>query len=392
MTLRRLNPFYLAAFAWLLVLMLYSLGWSDLNRPLDSSLVFFVPFSITIYLFLGFILSRKSEPAVLDVPVERTKTATLVIMVVFISGIFMQRSFPVINILTGRSYDDGLTGIPFIGAFFTAYALFHSFRLSYLYVMTKKRQYLVEYLLIFAYFLLMIERQNIAFCALGFALAWFLNRKSNQKSVSIWKKLFTFMIILIAIGIALFVFGVIGNTRYGLWTWDDSSMISAVGYMNDKWPTWLPKQYFWFYTYMASPLANLNNNVQMVPSSGSIIYLLAQFFPSSITGRMGYVESTAFLFQPSLNVSTAYVQPYLGMGMGGIYVYFFVTSFVAFLVLYCPMESGSLSFAIRGASCYFLLLMVFDNPSTYLTTGYLMIISVTCCFGAFYRHTKLVKR
>ena len=56
---------------------------------------------------------------------------------------------------------------------------------------------------------------------------------------------------------SLYIFGIMGNARYGLWDSNDASMIMAVGKINDSFPDFIPKSYAWAYIYAISPLSNL---------------------------------------------------------------------------------------------------------------------------------------
>lgn len=383
------NPFFYFAGIWSLALILYSFNWSHLCKPISFELGIFCFTIIALSLLLGFVLLRLRSginQKSCENDYERTIGVTVALFLVSTIGMLYQRSIPLLNIYDGRAYNDIELGIPLIGAMATSYALFHGYRLNYLYFKTRRISYLVEYASILLVFILLLQRQNIVFSFAGLFIAWMSFRLKRRRSF--WTKIIIVLSAGILVAFALFVFGAIGNVRYGIWDWNDSSMISAVGAMNSNYPEWLPKEYFWIYIYLVSPIVNLFNNIQYVTPDYSILYLLAQFIPSSISSRLGFVPNQEFLIQPSLTVGTAFVQPYLAMGYIGMYCYFFVIMLAVFFVLTCTSPKQSCAFAIREAMIYYLVLMIFDNPSTYLTTGYLLIIAIVYCVVSMIRRAK----
>lgn len=379
---RFLNPFYFSFLLWLMCLVGYVASWSDLCRPLDEQLLFFITFMLFSLLFFGFLHSRLTpsftKPDCVD---SNTLCMTIAISLVLFAGMVFKKSIPLLKVGGGEAYNSDAVGIPYIGAFATSLALFHGFRLSRLFFVTKNRKYLLEYSLIFLPLLLMLQRQNLIFSFVGLFYAWLSSNK--RKNLSILQLIGIVLLMAAVVIIGLFIFGVIGNVRYGIWDWDDSSMISAVGYLNSRYPAWLPREYFWTYIYLVSPLANLNNNICFVAVLNNVPYLIAQFIPSSISKIFGYVADPTYLFQPSLNVSTAFVQPFHAMGTMGMLIYLLVNQSILLLISRYRGLDASLAFACNASVCYFLLMMLFDNPSTYLTTAYLLLICEFVCLWDF---------
>ena len=386
-----INPFYTTALLWLVIFGFYYFGWSDLCMDLDIQLVLFLSILILTLFLAGFILSRKRLGEFLEsgntVYGFRSETLFLTILsvVVMTAGMLYQKTIPLLNLSQGFAYNAVDTGIPFIGTFTTSFALFLSFRLSDLFCSTRKKEYALEWLTIMLCFVLLVARQNIVICLLGIVAAE-LNERFNAKqkhAVPVFRIGICCVLLLV---IGAFAFGAVGNMRYGLWEWSDSSMICAVGRINSNWPEWLPREYVWVYIYLVTPLANLNNNIVLSGVSNQLIDFLVQLLPTSITNLFGCIQPEAYLAEPSLNVSTAFIGPYSSYGMPGLYLYMFILVFVVLIVLYLPGRQRDIEFAIWMSSTYFLVLTVFANPSTYLITGYLLIISIA------YRVTSLIEK
>lgn len=375
---RRINPFYLAVVLWLVLASLYLLQWSDYCSGLNMSLCLFLIYMIALLVLAGYVLEKKTSSSKrlsdFDTGYE-TRRTTIILIVVLTLGMVLKGNVPLLNMSKGLTYTAVNVGIPFVGALASAYAMFHSFRLSFLFFTSRKLTYLLECLAIFLCYFLMFQRQNMVVCALGFWFAFFNARmRASSFSVSRIAKLIVIAFVLLAIG--LFVFGAIGNYRFGIWDWNDSSMIEALGLMNDRWPKWLPGEYFWFYIYMVTPLGNLNSNISMGLHGNDFVGLAMQLLPTSITSRIGFEAPEVYLPEPSLTASTAFAQPYLAAGVIGMYLYITIAVLCVYLIMRFAKGDGSTRYATSISMSYYLFLMVFDNPSMYLMTSYLMIISV----------------
>ena len=49
-----LNVFYLYALIWIVILLLYSLGWSDMCINLSTEIIFFILTMIIVSIFIGY--------------------------------------------------------------------------------------------------------------------------------------------------------------------------------------------------------------------------------------------------------------------------------------------------------------------------------------------------
>lgn len=380
------NPFYLGIILWAVCFVGYSLAWSGLCQALDFQLIIFLCYLSAMLFVCGFLYKHMGFNRIEEASKEpKTLKLTVAVSLILFSGMLIEGTVPLVNVASGMAYNSENVGLPYIGAFATALALFQGFRVSMLFFKTKDWQYLLEFALLFLPLVLMVQRQNLVIMFAGFVYSWVIMRE--KASLTIGKKAVAVLGVFFIVAVGLFIFGAIGNVRYGIWSWDDSSMIAAVGYMNGNYPEWLPGEYFWTYIYVVTPLANLNNNILLGNDIGSLTALLAQFFPTSITKFWGYSAIPTFLYQPSLTVSTAFMQPFLCIGYAGMYIYTSAILVVLFAVgIGSKKLSASNRFAVNASVCYFISMMLFDNPSTYLTTSYLLLICIClCCYKALKR-------
>ncbi|MFZ1867506.1 MAG: O-antigen polymerase [Steroidobacteraceae bacterium] len=180
----------------------------------------------------------------------------------------------------------------------------------HLYLETRERRFTAIPIFAVIWFLICITRGFFVGILLQFLFLYLcVNRLKTGKMVKI----------VIAILSVIIFFGVIGTFRSG------ADAIRAVGEPTERFPTWLPTGFLWVYIYVATPLNNLFNSIQLHPAieSYSLSTTTAQLFPSFIRGLIFAKSSLreADLVSQNLNVSTEFIGPYLDMGVLGIVVF-----------------------------------------------------------------------
>ena len=183
--------------------------------------------------------------------------------------------------------------------------------------------------------------------------------------------------------IILYLFGVFGNMRYGSsWDWNDSWMITTLGQKNDKYPKFLPLEYFWGYTYLVTPLANLNYNIMNVEKQYNIESYAAELVPEFISRRISLKRAKIELPVSSLNASTGYARAYRTCGYLGIYLMFIIQIVLCIVIAYYTYRNNRKYFVVVcNILIYFLLLATFDNSFVYTTTAFLLIYAIICSLG-----------
>lgn len=372
------NPFYLVAALWVAILVFYSLSWSNLCTVLDPLLIVFVLVLILSFVLFGRYFQNQLMIQHVNEHNERQMEITsTVICLVLVAGMVYNANIPLLAVLQGQPYNTEVTNLPIVGTFFTATALWQTSRLCYCYQVDNTRSTLIQLIVLFSFFLITVQRQNIMVCILAVIFSiWTCSYKGKHYSAS--ASAMAIILLLTVLMAALFVFGAIGNARYGTWLWNDSSMISAVGEINDGYPAWLPREFIWAYVYLVSPLANLNNNLSNVTPIGDFWLVILQLLPSSLSRRMmPAFEIAPYLVQPSLTASTAYVGPYIIGGSIGMFVFMAAQQLLIFIMMTAALhDRGSAKFAGIFAVFYYAGLTFFDNPSSYLITSYLWCVVV----------------
>lgn len=383
------NFYYGYSILWSFILVLYLLGFSDLCQPLDIKLLIFLIISICTSAVVGYFQKDKFNTIKFKEKPHKNSKITIMFAIYFILEILIARKIPLLNVIAGQSYStvnfQGINGLHMIVG---TMAIMYSFYLSYIFSKYREVRVLCENLIIISYFILLVQRQNILVCAIGFVLSMFYSNRENKKNNSKerenkklnFKKIIAVTIIML---ILLYGFGIFGNIRYGsAWAWNDTSMIEKLGRINSNYPEFVSKQYFWSYIYFVSPLVNLNTNVEINSINNSDVKkYIYEFIPEFVQNKVGYIEEAVVLPVSSLTASTAYVRAHKYLGYFGMYIMFFVYMFVTTIILNISYKRNKLFHIVNCISLsYILLFTFFTNTLIYSTTSSLLILTFIMSF------------
>ncbi|MDF2859283.1 MAG: hypothetical protein K0Q87_5134, partial [Neobacillus sp.] len=150
--------------------------------------------------------------------------------------------------------------------------------------------------------------------------------------------------------ICLYLFGIVGNVRvnnsyHREGSLVDNSLFLQIGGATDKFKeSVIPKEFFWSYIYISSPLANLQKTIDNfeyekdISLSDSFEFTVTQIFPDFISKRIvslyEIVIPQGIQIAPELNVSTAFAQSYVILGWVGVSLLaIFMFTFALFYIL-----------------------------------------------------------
>lgn len=320
------NCYLWFAFIFTTVIIIYSFGWSALNIPLSVDLLLVLLLMIGLSLLFGLIKREGLRYRPLERHPKHCLTILLLICFGVIAEICYYGAIPIIAYSSGiASYTSGLgqfSGIPTFHVVLISFATYYSIYLFYAFLSFKsKKGYLFGSFLILLLFLLESIRSHtmfVLFCDLVIFLEYRngIGRKFSKRGQ---------LIVVAIILLVLFGFGVYGNIRSGGAGWENSSFIEAIGrYTN--WPSWIPKQFMWAYTYITCSLANLNYNAVLHNVSGNLIEFSGSLIPDFIFTRIGSEAEIALIFD-ELNTFTGFGNAYCSFGFAGMLLQF------AFMIL-----------------------------------------------------------
>ncbi|WP_205692170.1 oligosaccharide repeat unit polymerase, partial [Cellulophaga sp. Z1A5H] len=219
---------------------------------------------------------------------------------------------------------------------------------------TKNKKTLIYYILLFVPALLIINRSIIVFGLLSSLFIYI----HYSKKIKPWTQLK-----IIALGlIALFLFGIVGNLRSGgdyIYTQSNATK----EYMNSS----IPKEYYWTYLYVASPLANFQNtvnkkNIKEIDFTGFIFY---ENLPKIISKNLGEVfgieRKDLKRIVPWLTVGTTYARSYAYIGWYGPYLLFLFNLCLYIVVLILVPRKSSYHITTISILSVIILLNIFTN-------------------------------
>ena len=329
-----LNPFYWYAGVWCIVLIIYPLQWSQLYPDLQPDLLCFVASTILISLYLGYKIQNKCIYKKIQSPIKYYNFSIKSIYFLYfllLIKIVERGNLPFLNSLMGKDSGYMDVGNPFLNVIFVNFNMFLSFFFSYCLFSSKNTKYTKLLLLSLLCPLLLMGRGFLLYHFIGVFINYVICKIKNAKKTIVFS---TFICAII-----LYLFGVLGNLRFAGNLFEFTS--PSDDFMNSS----IPKEYYWAYLYIATPIGNLQNAINLgytYHSSDVNVLIFDQILPRFVSQYIGLrlPDYNGYLVIPALNVGTMYFRPFIAYGWLGMFSIFLVMSFVAFYLLkYIPNDS-----------------------------------------------------
>jgi oligosaccharide repeat unit polymerase len=272
-----------------------------------------------------FFLRSRQKRLALEIPEDRdvlwhrTKTlfklwAVLTIVEVVVSG-----GIPLLWIFSGSGKNYRDFGIQSLHGFLMSMLLSCSTVSFYIYLLSKRRRYTLLPCLTLIWLIASVTRGFFLGIIVQMLLLVLSTRRLNVAQIRNVVLGFVFLVV---------IFGIVGDLRSG-----GGDLIRAVGQPTERFPEWLPTGFLWAYIYLATPVNNLFNTIQLIPSVDgfSAAATTSQLFPSFIRDLIFPASSLmqGNLVDPHLNVSTGFIGPFLDMGLLGIAAFSFFLGLTA---------------------------------------------------------------
>ena len=367
-----LNFCYVYSVIWFVILCLYCLGWSALCAPLDRGLLIFLVCSILVSLLLGYSYKSCFKFRKIDKYPNRRIGVTVFIWLAFCIDYLYCRQIPLLSIILKSSSYTSFKGIPTIHTLLSTFASFYAQYLFYLAMCfpEKRKTLLYEYIsILFVSFFLQFNRGQILI-NLFISLCIFTgaNKRFLKPKYSIP--------LLVAVVVALFLFGCLGNIRHGF-SWNDCSYIEYLGKYN-KYPTWLPKQFMWSYSYITSPLANLNYNVQTSYSKASVIGTITTFFPDFIIKRVfpSYFSTEPIQLVSYFTATAAFGKAYLFGDYIGIVLLFIFYTVIQLAIIQIVRIKTQYKIPLIGIMCAIVAFSFFTHTLSYSAISFVAVYPI----------------
>jgi len=359
------NPFYIYPASFLLVFVIYCLGWSTLFPSLSFSVITFFLFTFAISIFIGFSVDTLRLIAYRPIDRNTISIKRFIFLIYLGYGIefLVFREIPLLTLINGGG---GIGYAEFgIKVFHVVLATFNSFYLVYLfhlYLSKKKKSLLFYYLMCYIPPILIVNRGMIIIGALTCFFVFLLSLKKNIS----FKK---FILIGVLSLVILYAFGYFGNLRSAN---SDPDYIPKESAVTDSFlESNIPKEYYWTYLYLGSPLANFQNNVNITDEVDyNIVKLIVmECFPEIISKRLavvfGYEREGHHQLRKWLTVGTVYSKAYSYAKWLGPIVLFIYGILVMIISLVLVPKSSAYHITAIAIVSTLVFMNTFDNMFTF---------------------------
>lgn len=344
-----LNPAFMYALTWIFVLVLYSLGLSDLLEPLQartvllvigSSLAFIVGWALESSLCHWHLAFPQLNLAGLSAIICSTRAGQRLKIAWFFLGL---------GIALEITYFRGAPGLGLMGIgpeiIYTDFGIpgIHGVVNSMFYsccavqfariLLNSTKSFNLLILVSLCYPVLGMSRQVFISLILQYLFIYFsIRRPSSLHLLRV-----TFFVI-----VMLLIFGYLGDIRSG------REHIIALASPTFTYPEWLPSAFIWVYIYLTTPLNNVNFNIDMPPN-----YLpletMGTFIPSFARDAfMSEVGATRQweLVTDSFNVSSLLQSLLTDFGVIGTIGFTLLCGVVSSRLMRCAVTSPAAFFAV----------------------------------------------
>lgn len=383
------NPYILYSIVWIFVLCVYKLQWSTFYSPLSHNLTYFILFSSLISFLIGMIMHIKKIFIYRPLSSFSTRKIRLLLILLyallFVEFIFA-RNIPIMGYIgLGPKMEYTEFGLPFIHVIvisgFSVICLY-SYHCALSSNSTHTRKILKRYIFLSILpYILIFNRGAMIACIIGLGSLYIMSNISPVKAIC--------KIILSGI-VVLFSFGVLGNIRTDIN--DVENVILEIGGATDDFKNSpIPKEFFWGYIYVASPIGNCDYAIRQTPTVLPKItdmrdFMIFELLPELLSKRIANMLQIERQYNPlvieSLNVSTIYARPYMYLGWWGmIYMFIYIMLFITLVISVIPKESPYYVIAIAVINVI-VVQSIFDNMLTFM--GVIPMVILICILSFKY--------
>jgi len=363
------NPFFAYVLVYSFVFLLYILPFSNLYPSIEID--FFVFFVVTIlfslFLYKYFKINNYIEEKVDSFSNCKIKYVMILFFILYTLDFIYMGAIPLFSPADIEGYR-GYDGIPVLHVLIITGNAFFSNIIFEKYAISKKKIFLLIWIISLIPYVLIFTRGSIVVSCISAVLIFF--------SYNVLKKKYILFTIFIGIFV-LYVFGVAGNIRLNQQLYgesiNDSETILTFGQATEEFQeSLIPKEFFWGYIYISSPLANLQNIINQRPNieldtNNIEMLVITEYLPDTISKRiLEYMNIDSGELEPPLithafNVSTFYAGSANILGLFGmilIYLYYIILS-----IVYCSLLMRNNKYKIIGIVTFTTLvyLSIFSN-------------------------------
>jgi len=373
------NPFYLYVISFLVIVIIYQLGWSSLYPKLTIWLIVFFIITAISSLFLGGTID-KYNPIQYKKATGNTssKRVILGIYILLACEFIYNKGIPLLMVFKNPSYDYIEFGIPTLHPILVTFTSFYTVYVFHVVLSEKKKRDLIKLIILLVFPILIYNRGMLMISLVSGLMVYLMSIKKIKY------KIFAYITVLVLI--LLFLFGVLGNYRLTGGSSNEYFLEVAEATESFK-DSRIPEEYFWSYIYITSPLANLQNNINENKPEHLRVkdFFLTELIPDFVSKRIAGVfhaeRGEISQIAGFLNVGTIYSRSYSLLGWFGIYLmYFFIAGFV---LLYIIILKRSNKYYVTGIAILntFIIFNSFTNMIYFSGISFQLVYPII--FGIF---------
>lgn len=347
------NPNFIYIISFMVPFLFYALEWSTLYPSLGSNLMMFYLFTFIVCLLFGLVVNGSNPFRYKSVAESKGNLFILAVTyLVYAVEVIYSRTIPLFALVRDTfTYSEDSFGIPIIHTFLVSFNTFYAIYLFHQYISNRKTRLLWLFLISVLPFIFLVYRSSILSVLLGALVVYLLEKRRISLKIILRS--------VAGVLLVFFMFGYMGNLRSAQ---GDPTYIPRASGATDKFlNSSIPKEFYWSYLYVASPVANLQNNINAVRVSegGYKDLVLNEFLPAFVTKFIASPAPRQFhQINPFLNVGTIYVYSFSFLRWQGILLLFFY--FLALINVYYYIIQKSDTFKVTGLAIL-LNMIVFAN-------------------------------
>ncbi len=353
------NPNFIYIITFIVPFLVYSLEWSTIYPALTVQLFTFYFATFLVALAIGIVVSKLFKFKYKPIPVFPYNVPVIILLYIFYALDCAYMGFvPLFAFSSGEaSYEAASFGIPTFHVLLITFTLFYALFLFHQFISTQKWSIFLLYISTILLFLFLLQRSNIMYIIIGSVFIYIisLNRISFKKVLALLA--FTLS--------AIYFFGYLGNLRSA--NGDSTFIPRNSGVTEEFLESWVPNEFYWGYLYIGSPVANLQNNINMEtnvnPNLGEFIIfeMTPDFLSKKVVNALSLTRREFYRINPFLNVGTIYARAFSYLSWFGMVMMF--GYLIVLMNLYYIIIRKSYMFGATGLAMMFTMISFanFDN-------------------------------
>ena len=361
-----INPFFCYIFSFLVAIIVYLTGWSELYPTLTLPLLAFLVTTFIIHFIIGRRIKKAEIIQFQSLPInQKSILITILIYSLWTIEFFYEGGIPILKIILKQPYDYRLFGVPSLHVLVVTFSSFYTVYLFQLFLSQKSKTIFLLYVINLLAALLIYSRAMFFFNLTSSLFIYLIFLKNIP-----FKKIALLSLLLVPL---FFFFGLLGSLRVSREAkepYNNENFMKTGKATSEFKQSVIPKEYFWAYIYISSPLANLQQNVNDYPIKSFTFRKLVEMFnsevlPDFLSKRINRLLDLELCIEKRIpgpfNVSTVYSRSYCYAGWWGMILTALVV--ISIPLLFLKLLPPSSHFFLSGWAilCTMYFFLVYDN-------------------------------